>query len=119
MDENKQTKKPHTHRSGLQDLVHPKQHQDHQASQEDVHEHPTEKQTVFKSLQQESIWAHPCIENSAGGSAFMSLLVSSWDGETSTAQRLHPRLSRCTITVNVRRSIRTTDLMQSACNDLG
>lgn len=38
-----------THRPGLQDLVHPKQHQNHQATQEDVHEHPTEKQ-LFKSL---------------------------------------------------------------------
>lgn len=39
-----------THRPCLQDLVHPEQHQSHQATQEDVHEHPTEKQILFKSL---------------------------------------------------------------------
>lgn len=43
-------KKKTTHRPCLQDLVHPKQHQNHQATQEDVHEHPTEKQILFKSL---------------------------------------------------------------------
>lgn len=44
-------KKTNTDRSGLQDLVHPKRHQDHQTTQEDVHEHPTEEQRLFKSLQ--------------------------------------------------------------------
>lgn len=66
-------KKKPTHRPRLQDLVHPKQHQKHQATQEDVHEHPTERQTWSKSA-----WA------------FTSLLLSSWE-MASSAQNAAPR----------------------------
>lgn len=63
-------KKPQiTHRPCLQDLVHPKQHQNHQATQEDVHEHPTEKQ-LFKSLKYH--WDYTCIQDHATAEAYVS-----------------------------------------------